>query len=82
MRRFFTVAVGVVALVTTAQAQWVVPHTTTHQHNVPHTTTHTPTMSSMATMSMQCLIQQRTSTAFLTPPRISIKLRLTAINRS
>ena len=41
MKILLSAAVAVMALATTAQAQWVVPHTTTHHHNVPHTTTHT-----------------------------------------
>lgn len=41
MKTFLSAAVAVMALATTAQAQWVVPHTTTHFDNVPHTTTHT-----------------------------------------
>ncbi|WP_404309652.1 hypothetical protein [Neorhodopirellula lusitana] len=41
MKILLSAVVAVMALATTAQAQWVVPHTTTHYHNVPHTTTHT-----------------------------------------
>ena len=41
MKTFLSAAVAVMALATTAQAQWGVPHTTTHFDHVPHTTTHT-----------------------------------------
>ncbi|MGB7344324.1 MAG: hypothetical protein WBD20_08930 [Pirellulaceae bacterium] len=41
MKLFLSAVAALACLATTAQAQWSVPHTTTHFDNVPHTTTHT-----------------------------------------